>query len=254
MNRNGRLEIKQMHEEISRCKEVAVSDPEINLESYLLNTFHVGDFFFFVYYLPEQKMEFCSESVSNVLGIKPEEWSLEYMMENMHPDDMEHFLQNEKSLMPLLRSIEPEKLSDYKVRYDFRMKDRHGNYKRILHQAITLHNDEDGSIIRTFCVYTDITHLKQEGRMNVSLININGDQSYYDIKSDGSYSQADQALSKRELQILRLLASGLKSKEIAESLSISVHTVHNHRKKIIGKYNVKSTNEIIQVGLDQGWL
>ena len=254
MNRNEGLEVKRMHEEISRCKAMAVSDPEIDLESYLLNTFHVGDFFFFVYYLPEQRMEFCSESVTDVFGIKPEEWSVNYLLENMHPEDVDPFLQNEKSLMPVLRSIDPNKLADYKVRYDFRIKDRQGNYKRILHQAITLHNDEEGSIIRTFCVYTDITHLKQEGRMNVSLININGDKSYYDIKPDGSYSLADQALSKRELEIVRFLAEGLKSKEIATTLDISIHTVNNHRKKIIQKYGVNSTSEIIQLGLDQGWL
>ena len=254
MKTRGELEVKRMHEEISRCKSVAFQDREIDLEHYLLNTFHVGNFFFFIYFLPEQKIEFCSDSVKTVFGIEPTEWSIGYMMENMHPDDLDPFLQNERSLMPILKSMDPDVLSEYKVRYDFRMKSSNGEYRRILHQAITIHNDSNGAIIRTLCVYTDITHLKEEGRMNVSLISLNGHKSYFDIQPDGSYSLADQDLSKRELEIIRLLVKGMKSKGIAEELGISVHTVSNHRKKIIEKYNLSSTNEIIQLGIEQGWL
>jgi DNA-binding CsgD family transcriptional regulator len=246
--------VAKLHEEISRCREIAVLDPEIRLDNYLLNTFHVGNFFFFIYYLPEQRMEFCSDGVERVLGISPEEWSLAFMNDHMHPEDIPVFIKNEESLIPILRSLEPEQLPNYKVRYDFRMKNREGEYRRILHQAITLQYDDEGSVIRTICIYTDITHLKSEGRMNVSLISMNGEQSFYDIQPGGKYSMADQALSDRELEIVRLLAAGKKSKQIAEELGISVNTVHNHRKKMIKKYNVYSTDEIVQMGLSQGWL
>jgi DNA-binding CsgD family transcriptional regulator len=69
-----------------------------------------------------------------------------------------------------------------------------------------------------------------------------------------SISLADQALCRREMEIIRLLSKGLKSKEIAEEPGISVRTVKNHRKKIIKKYGSNSTNEIIQLGVEQGWL
>lgn len=244
----------KLHEEISRCRRETVLNPEISLETYLLHTFHAGNFFFFIYYLPEQKMEFCNEGIQSVLGIAPEEWSLTYIIDNMHPDDKEVFVQNEQALIPVLRTVDPSKLTEYKVRYDFRLKNKDGKYRRILHQAITLHHDEEGSVIRTFCIYTDITHLRADGRMNLALISLNGEKSFYDIKPDGSYSLADQALSSRELEIIRLIARGYKSKGIAEALGISINTVHNHRKKIIEKYGVYSTDEIIQLGLDQGWL
>ncbi|WP_394330223.1 LuxR C-terminal-related transcriptional regulator [Sphingobacterium paucimobilis] len=38
-------------------------------------------------------------------------------------------------------------------------------------------------------------------------------------------------LSKRELEVLDLLAKGLTSRQIADTLFISVQTVHVHRKK-----------------------
>jgi LuxR family maltose regulon positive regulatory protein len=46
-------------------------------------------------------------------------------------------------------------------------------------------------------------------------------------------------LSKRELEILALIANGLKNKEIAEQLYISLNTVLYHIKNIYNKLGVK---------------
>ena len=47
-------------------------------------------------------------------------------------------------------------------------------------------------------------------------------------------------LTKRETDVLVLVAKGLMSKEIADRLHISVHTVISHRKNITRKTNIKS--------------
>ncbi|MBR5720727.1 MAG: helix-turn-helix transcriptional regulator [Bacteroidales bacterium] len=47
-------------------------------------------------------------------------------------------------------------------------------------------------------------------------------------------------LSERETSVLILVAKGLSSKEIAENLNISVHTVNTHRKNITHKTGIKS--------------
>jgi DNA-binding NarL/FixJ family response regulator len=47
-------------------------------------------------------------------------------------------------------------------------------------------------------------------------------------------------LTDRELEIVRLIASGLKSSEIAKQLFISVNTVETHRKNIFSKTGVKN--------------
>ena len=47
-------------------------------------------------------------------------------------------------------------------------------------------------------------------------------------------------LSERETEVLVLVAKGLSSKEIAEKLSISIHTVISHRKNITHKAGIKS--------------
>lgn len=49
-------------------------------------------------------------------------------------------------------------------------------------------------------------------------------------------------LSDREIEVLRQFARGLATKEIAEKLNISTHTVISHRKNISSKLGIKSTS------------
>ena len=49
-------------------------------------------------------------------------------------------------------------------------------------------------------------------------------------------------LSSRETEVLRLVASGLTNKEIAQQLYISVNTVLSHRKNITAKLGIKSVS------------
>lgn len=49
-----------------------------------------------------------------------------------------------------------------------------------------------------------------------------------------------QELSKREIEVLRLVALGNTNKEIADNLSISTHTVISHRKNLSEKTGVKT--------------
>jgi DNA-binding NarL/FixJ family response regulator len=54
-----------------------------------------------------------------------------------------------------------------------------------------------------------------------------------------------ETLSKREREILDLLAEGLPYKLIADRLQISPNTVHNHLRRIYGKLQVQSRTEAV---------
>ena len=60
------------------------------------------------------------------------------------------------------------------------------------------------------------------------------------LDSAPSASPAEYELSERELEVLRLVAKGLTNKEIADNLSLSVHTVMSHRKNITRKTGIRS--------------
>jgi DNA-binding CsgD family transcriptional regulator len=62
----------------------------------------------------------------------------------------------------------------------------------------------------------------------------------------GQFSQAHITLTEREQQILRLLVTGCRIKEIAETLVISQNTVNSHLKNIYNKLGANSRGEAIR--------
>jgi len=60
-------------------------------------------------------------------------------------------------------------------------------------------------------------------------------------------------LTPRERQVLQLIADGKTSKEIAQLLFISIHTVHNHRKNIKHKLAVRKNTELVKYALKHGY-
>jgi DNA-binding NarL/FixJ family response regulator len=69
-------------------------------------------------------------------------------------------------------------------------------------------------------------------------------QKQASTKSDKKFS-AHLKISKRELEIIRLLQQGLQSKLIAEALGISDRTVAKHRENIMKKCNVTNVTELL---------
>ncbi len=91
----------------------------------------------------------------------------------------------------------------------------------------------------------------------LSLKIISEGEDYFDSKvtkilleSREKSSVKKNELSSRELEILKLIAQGLTSKEIGEYLFISSHTVQKHRKNIIRKLNLHGTAELVKYSIE----
>lgn len=63
-----------------------------------------------------------------------------------------------------------------------------------------------------------------------------------------------KTLTKREKEILRLIAEGKSSKEIACQLFISIRTVQNHRDHIRNKLGIKKVAELIRYAIHSGYV
>ncbi len=66
--------------------------------------------------------------------------------------------------------------------------------------------------------------------------------------------ETTEALSERELEVLRAVANGKSNKEIADSLFISAYTVQVHLRNIFGKLGVNSRTEAVTHALREGWI
>jgi len=63
---------------------------------------------------------------------------------------------------------------------------------------------------------------------------------------------AGTALTPREREVLRLIAQGLKNREIAEALSIAIKTVETHRTKIMQKLDLHNSAELATYAIRRG--
>jgi DNA-binding NarL/FixJ family response regulator len=61
-------------------------------------------------------------------------------------------------------------------------------------------------------------------------------------------------LTDSEIEIVRLIAGGLTTKEIASRKNISFHTVNTHRKNIFRKMDVSNASELIIQSIKAGWI
>ncbi len=74
-----------------------------------------------------------------------------------------------------------------------------------------------------------------------------------EVLRDEQFHQ-NQILSEREIEIIRLVSTGINNEQIAEKLFLSKHTVKTHRKNILAKLNMTSTAELIKYSSDMGLL
>lgn len=91
---------------------------------------------------------------------------------------------------------------------------------------------------------------KQELQHAVNVVNQGGNYFSQEILQKIAFHSMDTSLNldkltKREIEILVLVCSGLTSQEISEKLFISSKTVETHRTNIFRKANVRNTAELI---------
>jgi len=232
--------------------------PSFELEVYkkILNLFHIGNYYYYICNIASVEMEFVSDTVFSVLGIRPEEHSVQGIFENIHPEDRGRFIAHEGKVTEFFNQLPAEKVLKYKVSYDYRLKCADGSYKWILQQITTIQSGEDGAVIRVLGVHTDITHLKTNNQPSgLSFLGLEGEPSFHNVPVQSTiFLPSKEIFSRREKEILHLIVSGLTSKEIADNLYISHHTVNSHRKNILKKTGCSTPNELVAKAIKEGWV
>ena len=227
---------------------------ELEVYRQLLNFFQVGDYYYFIVNIKQASFELVSHDITRMLGYSPEEVNLDSFLNNIHPEDQPWFLNYEMKVVEFFGTLTCEQVPNYKVRYDYRMRRRDGTYIRILHQVVTIHFDKDNKVLRTFGVHTDITHLKPSGAPVLSFIGLNGEPSYLNVDVKKQFRTSETLLTRREQEVLHLLAQGKSSDAISEALFISKQTVDTHRKNLLKKTECTNTAALVSEAVKRGWI
>lgn len=211
--------------------------------------FAAGSYYYYLFDFDNLEMEFVHDGITEVLGIEPNEFSLEKIFDIMHPEDLEMLHCKEKEALNfLLKTIPLNEITLYKVVYLMRLKHSNGKYKTILHQSQALKVSEGGKIQQVIGIHTDVSYLNIPFDHKISFVS-NKRPSYFSIVPDTSIELSKNSLKKifslRELEVIEKISEGKCFKEIAELLFISPHTVNTHKKNILRKSHCKNTTELI---------
>ena len=221
----------------------------------MASIFCPGPYYYYVVDFFNMQIKYMCPTILNVLGLNPETTKFEDIIARMHPDDMDFVTKAEETILKYIYdNIGGHNILKYKMSYCFRFKTADDRYQLFQHQAIVLSVDENGAFGKSLNIHTNINHITEHNSHKVTLMGIMGDNSFVqlDLKPTTSPTSSVSVFSKREKQIIRLIADGLKNKEIAEKLFISLHTVKNHRKAILEKAAVNSSSELIAKCITEG--
>ena len=139
-----------------------------------------------------------------------------------------------------LRHLPKHRKSEYFLLSKLRFKDS----IEVVHRMYYIFDESMDSILYAICIYSPLI-FDFPGRSYIV-------NSSTGLKEELASSYNETIISRRERQILHLIASGLKSVEIAEKLHISKHTVSRHRQEILAKLQVKNSIEACRLAKSMG--
>ena len=71
---------------------------------------------------------------------------------------------------------------------------------------------------------------------------------------DGANGQKSNALTAREVEVLKIIADGYSNKEVANLLGISIKTVEKHRQQVMNKLNIHDVAGLTRFALSRGMI
>ena len=164
-----------------------------------------------------------------------------YVRNLIHPDD--YFI-NEAGAISLeyIRNQPGNDKKNLRFIADFRMKNNFGKWFRITLQDMILETDKKGNPWLNLKLFDFSPFQDTDNTSTCSLRNMNTGEIIFSFDERAF----KKTISKREKEVLEMIADGFRSKEIAEKLFISVNTVNIHRRNAIEKLNASNSSEAIK--------
>ena len=94
--------------------------------------------------------------------------------------------------------------------------------------------------------------LRKELLETIRAVHVGQKRLSVEIAAEIAEHAADDILTSREIEVLRLIAAGNANKEIARKLSLTEETVKSHIKNILAKLGVNDRTHAVTIGLKRG--
>lgn len=143
-----------------------------------------------------------------------------------------------------IHSVPKERQTEYRMSCIIRLKKSDGTTLPVLHTSRYIQWDSNGNVWLGLCTYVPlpIIDFKDERGIINTVTGETVEKERYTVNDN-------KILSRRQTEILSLLAKGDGSKQIADKLNISVHTVNRHRQDILAALKVSNTASAVEIAL-----
>lgn len=223
-----------------------------------LNNFYPAELLFLVDYVKHSFLVISNSS--SFLGYTTSylmDAGLSYLYGLRHPEDFRIF--NSKifplNLAFIKRHLCDDDIGSYVFSTNYRLKARGGNWLPISQRSRYIKLSAEGIPLVSIDSLSDISHFKNNCEIVNIIEKVLGPQKLSKVEVNTFFPDDEGSpISKREINVLKCICDGLSSKQIAEKLNISIHTINNHRKNMLGKTNCKNLSELAARAIRTGIL
>lgn len=157
------------------------------------------------------------------------------ILELMTAEEREEKYLAELRFFHFLRHLPKSRRPEYYLVTKLRFRYADGSIHDVLHRMYYIYDKNGDAVSFAICIYGPLS-FDFSGKSRVV-------NSVTGLSEDLTTAGNEAILSRRERQVLTLIEQGLKSKEIAERLHISVNTVSRHRQEILARLQVANSHE-----------
>ena len=209
--------------------------------------------FFYLFDFVKMRYLYVSESIKHIMGYTAHNWierGPDWVFSTVYPEDVKRLMALHKALFEHYYSLPVNERKDYKYMWEVRVVRKDQVVIWIMQQGSFIEVDAEGKPIVTFDLISDMTAFKKDSVMTLTMFkDIDKPQLKLYFPISGK-----QTFTKREVELIRLLSEGLSSREIADRLSISHHTVDTHRRNMLKKCSVTDSIRLLSYARENGLL
>ena len=120
------LTAKKLWDTVVKTDSIGSNELKLQLELHkrLFNIFQVGSYYYLLFNIYEGKIAYISPEITNVMGYAPAEVDIFHFMNSIHPQDKPYFLFFEEQAITFFKSLAFDKIKNYKMQYDLRIKSK----------------------------------------------------------------------------------------------------------------------------------
>lgn len=198
--------------------------------------------FFYIADIIQLQVLFTSNLSKKLLGIEPKDINPHFFMQATHPEDVARLSLGRTILIHKAQELFIKKNGMMIVSTNFKIKKVDNKYSNFLIQGYLFFTDVPFDTVYFLKIHTLTDRFKKIKKGYHYYI---GEDLSFFKYPDAKLLGVGNIFTHREFEIIKLIASGMSSSQIAKNLFISENTVNTHRGNILNKTQKTNISDLI---------